>query len=55
MKKVVKFTFEELYGRLPVPKCGGSMKPKKGKGSYKRSNKHKKGWSNNDHSFFCCV
>ena len=54
-QKTVKgqLTFEELYGRLPTPKKGGAMKAKKGRGSYKRSSKHTKGWSSNDHPFFC--
>jgi len=47
-----KLTFTELYGRLPTPKKGGAMKSKKGKGSYQRTAKHKKGWSLNDHPFF---
>ena len=30
----------EQFGRLPVPKKGGAMKAKKGRGSYTRKAKH---------------
>lgn len=50
--KPIKWTFAELYGRLPTPKKGGAMKAKKGRGSYNRTSKHKKGWSLDDHPFF---
>lgn len=35
----------EMFGRLPTPKKGGAMKAKKGKGSYRRKEKHKKCFS----------
>jgi hypothetical protein len=54
-KKEVTLTFEELYGRLPTPKKGGAMKAKKGKGSYTRKSKHRKGWSKFDHPFFYAI
>ncbi len=38
-------------GRIPIPKRGGAMKPKKGRGAYTRKGKHNKGWSS-DHPFF---
>jgi hypothetical protein len=28
-------------GRIPIPKSGGAMKAKKGRGSYTRKSKHK--------------
>jgi len=33
-------TRAEQFGRLPVPKKGGAMKAKKGRGSYTRKAKH---------------
>jgi len=38
-------------GRIPIPKRGGIMKPKKGKGAYSRKDKYSKGWSS-DRPFF---
>jgi len=41
-------------GRIPIPKRGGAMKPKKGRGAYTRKDKHSKGnkgWSS-DRPFF---
>ena len=55
IKKITgKLTIAEMYGRLPVPKTGGAMKAKKGRGSYTRNSKHK-GRSCYDRPFFCYV
>ena len=32
----------QVTGRIPTPKKGGAMKPKKGKGAYTRADKYKK-------------
>ena len=52
--KELKFTMAEMYGRIPIPKKGGAMTPKKGRGSYKRKGKHK-GRSEYDRPFFCLI
>lgn len=40
----VEFTYKERMGRIPTPKKGGAMKAKRGKGSYTRKTKHKRGY-----------
>ena len=49
MKKtiVIKFTHAEMTGRIPISKTGGPMIPDKGKGSYTRKCKHRKGYDSN--------
>jgi len=49
-----KLTLSQIKGRIPIPKKGGAMKPKKGKGSYTRNLKHK-GRSFNDCPFFLFI
>ncbi len=46
-KIVVPVSWREKVGRIPIPPKGFAEKPKKGKGSYKRHDKHK-GYGNGD-------
>ena len=34
-------TLAEMKGRIPIPRKGSVMKAKKGRGSYKRNDKHR--------------
>ncbi len=52
IKKTGKLSFAQMYGRIPISKTGNVIKPKKGKGSYSRKEKHKKGWSYSGYPFF---
>ena len=49
MKIIVKLTMKEKMGRIPTPPKGFYFKPSKGKGSYKRHNKHKGGANDNQY------
>lgn len=40
-KKSGKMSLSQIMGRIPTPKKGGIMKPKRGKGAYTRNRKHK--------------
>ena len=39
-----KLSLSQIKGRIPIPKKGSVMKVKKGKGSYRRKDKHKKSY-----------